>query len=152
IGEKVTDNRLRGPEDYEPFTILAPQDPRLPGGGGYPITLAMVTAAGANRGTQHYVTFETDFGPARTSYWQGVDCTVTARLRQGLRLQAGTQTGRSSDDACATARVTDATLVAGTVGGTLTNLATIKDVRNCRDVDPFQTTVRGLASYTVPRV
>jgi hypothetical protein len=35
---------------------------------------------------------------------------------------------------------------------TLTNLGTIKDVRNCRDVDPFQTTVRGLASYTVPKV
>ena len=34
----------------------------------------------------------------------------------------------------------------------MTNLATIKDVRNCRDVDPFQTTVRGLASYTVPKV
>jgi hypothetical protein len=34
----------------------------------------------------------------------------------------------------------------------LTNLGTIKDVRNCRRDDPFQTTVRGLASYTVPKV
>ena len=38
-GAKVTDNTLRGPEDYQQFTIAAPQDPRLPGGGGYPITL-----------------------------------------------------------------------------------------------------------------
>ena len=45
-GEKVTDNTLRGPGDYEPFTILAPQDPRLPGGGGYPIALSMVTPGG----------------------------------------------------------------------------------------------------------
>ena len=29
---------------------------------------------------------------------------------------------------------------------------TIKDLRNCRSVDPFQTTVRGLASYTVPKI
>ena len=65
-GNKVTDNTLRGPEDYEPFTILAPQDPRLPGGGGYPIALSMVTAAADGRGTQNYVTFETDFGPERT--------------------------------------------------------------------------------------
>ena len=65
-GEKVTDNTLRGPGDYQPFTILAPQDPRLPGGGGYPIALSMVTAAAAGRGAQNYVTFETDFGPERT--------------------------------------------------------------------------------------
>src|SRR6185436_11408960 len=58
-GLKVTDNTLRGPEDYQPFTILAPQDPRLPGGGGYPIALSMVTAAAAARGAQNYVTFET---------------------------------------------------------------------------------------------
>ena len=33
-----------------------------------------------------------------------------------------------------------------------TNQTTIKDLRSCRDVFPFQTTVRGLASYTVPKV
>ena len=99
-GEKVTDNTLRGPEDYQPFTILAPQDPRLPGGGGYPIALSMVTAAAAGRGAQNYVTFETDFGPERTQYWHGVDFTLNARLRQGLTLQVGTQTGRSSEDTC----------------------------------------------------
>ena len=26
------------------------------------------------------------------------------------------------------------------------------DPRNCRDVDPFQTTFRGLASYTIPKI
>jgi hypothetical protein len=29
---------------------------------------------------------------------------------------------------------------------------TIKDLRSCRSVDPFQTTLRGLASYTLPKV
>jgi hypothetical protein len=138
-GDKVTDNRLRGPEDYEPFTILAPQDPRLPGGGGYPIALSMVTAAAAARGAQNYVTFESDFGPERASYWQGVDFTLNARLRQGLTLSFGTQTGRSVLDTCGTASIIDGS-------------ANIKDVRNCRDVFPFQTTARGLASYTVPKV
>src|SRR4029079_10115584 len=40
-GAKVTDNTLRGPADYDAFTIMAPQDPRLPNGGGYPIALNM---------------------------------------------------------------------------------------------------------------
>jgi hypothetical protein len=34
----------------------------------------------------------------------------------------------------------------------LTNASTIKDLRNCRDEDPWETTVRGLASYTVPKI
>jgi len=33
-----------------------------------------------------------------------------------------------------------------------TTQTTIKDLRSCRDVVPFQTTVRGLASYTIPKV
>jgi Carboxypeptidase regulatory-like domain len=147
LGNKVTDNTLRGPADYEPFTILAPQDSRLPGGGGYPIALSLLRAT-APAGAQNYVTFEEDFGPERTLYWQGVDFTLNARLRQGLILQFGTQTGRSIEDTCEMAQVLDST-AAPTL---LTNASTIKDLRNCRDEDPFQTTVRGLASYTVPKV
>jgi hypothetical protein len=112
----------------------------------------MVTAAAAARGTQNYVTFETDFADQeRRLYWQGVDFTLNARLRQGLTLQFGTQTGRSLEDTCDIARNLDQTVAAGT-GGTLSNASTIKDLRNCRDVDPFQTTIRGLAAYTVPKV
>src|SRR4029453_11296051 len=116
-GAKVTDNTLRGPNDYEPFTLTAPQDPRLPGGGGYPLTLAMLKAT-SPAGAQNYVTFEEDFGPERTLYWQGVDFTLNARLRQGLTLQFGTQTGRSIEDTCDIARNLDQTVAAGT-GGTL---------------------------------
>jgi hypothetical protein len=147
---KITDNTLRGPEDYQPFTILAPADPRLPGGGGYPIALQMVTAAAANRGAQNYVTFETDFGPERTNYWHGVDFTLNARLRQGLTFQLGTSTGRSIQNTCATDAVIDDSRTGGPLStATQTN---IKDLRNCRSVDPFQTTLRGLVSYTVPKI
>ncbi len=157
-GNKITDNRLRGPEDYESFTITAPQDRRLPGGGGYPISVAMVTAAAAARGAQNYVTFETDFGPERLQYWHGLDFTLNARLRQGLTLQFGTSTGRTTEDTCETAAKTDFAVVAvggafiPALGQTLTNGGVIKDMRNCLDSDPFQTTIRGLGSYTVPKV
>jgi Carboxypeptidase regulatory-like domain len=154
LGNKVTDNTLRGPADYEPFTILAPQDSRLPGGGGYPIALSLLRAT-APAGAQNYVTFEEDFGPERTQYWHGVDFTLNARLRQGLIMQFGTQTGRSIEDGCEMSRVSDVAVAAGqsaSPGATLTNASTIKDLRNCRDEDLFQTTIRGLASYTIPKV
>jgi hypothetical protein len=113
----------------------------------------MVTATAANRGAQNYVTFETDFGPERTNYWHGVDFTLNARLRQSLTFQIGTSTGRSVGDTCATDSIIDDSRVGPPAGplsaATQTN---IKDLRNCRSVDPFQTTLRGLVSYTVPKI
>ena len=138
----VTDNLNRDPSQYDAWTIMAPSDPRLPDGGGYPITVYTPTQAAANIPAQNYITWETDFGEARTSYWQGVDFTATARTRQGLTLQFGTNTGRKKDDFCATALLIDNPdwRTAGP-GNT-----------NCRSNPPYQTTVRGLASYTIPRV
>jgi hypothetical protein len=131
----VTDNQARDPSQYDAWAINAPSDPRLPGGGGYPITLYTPTAAAAAIPAKNYITWETDFGPARSSYWQGVDFTVNARIRRGLTLQLGTNTGRKIDDTCATVVKIDS-----------------PDPRDCRLTPPYQTTVRGLASYTVPRV
>ena len=131
----VTDNTLIGPADYEKWTIIAPADPRLPGGGGYPVDVYTLTQAAANRGADNYVTFETDYGPARTHFWHGVDVTLNARTSQGLNLQAGTTTGRSTVDTCASVVNIDS-----------------PDPRNCRLVDPYETTFRGSASYTVPKV
>jgi hypothetical protein len=131
----VTDDQARGPGDYEPWTIVAPADPRLPGGGGYPITSYTPTAAAAARAAQNYVTFETDFGPARTHYWQGLDLSLRARLGAGVTLQGGTSTGRTIIDTCATVVRIDS-----------------PDPRACRNVEPYQTTLRGLGSYTLPKV
>jgi hypothetical protein len=131
----VTDNLSVGPSDYEKWTITAPSDPRLPDGGGYPIDVYTLTAAAAARPARNLVTFETDYGDARSNYWHGVDVTLKARTKQGLNLQAGTSTGRSITDTCATEVLIDS-----------------PDPRNCHSVEPFRTTLRGLASYTVPLV
>ena len=103
----VTDNLLVGPSDYTSFTINAPVDSRLPGGGGYPITMWVPTLAASNRGAQNYITLATDYGPERTDYWHGVDLTVNARLRSQLNLQVGTSTGRAVTDNCATTVLID---------------------------------------------
>jgi len=131
----VTDNQALNPSDYDAWTIIAPVDERLPGGGGYPITMYMPTAAAAARAPLNYVTFETDFGDARVNYWHGVDFTVRARLGLGLTLQGGTSTGRSITDTC----------------DTLVNIDS-PDSRGCHNEEPFQTTLRGLASYTIPKI
>jgi hypothetical protein len=131
----VTDNLNRDPSQYEFYEITAPEDGRLPDSGGYPIRVYVPTAAAAAIPAQNYTTFETDFGPARTSYWQGVDFTITSRMWKGLTLQLGTNTGRKIDDTCATVVKIDS-----------------PDPRTCRSSPPFQTTVRGLATYTIPKV
>jgi hypothetical protein len=139
-GQTVTDNTNRTPADFESYFITAPADSRLPGGGGYPIQVFVPTAAAANRPATNNITFESDFGPERTNYWHGVDFTLNARTSWGLTFSGGTSTGRSVQDTCATE---------ANFGG---GVGEAPDPRNCRDVDPFQTTLRGLASYTIPKI
>jgi hypothetical protein len=131
----VTDNTVRGPDDYEAWSFTAPQHPDLPGGGGYEIAQYAVSQAAFGRPSQNYVTFETDFGDARTNYWHGVDISANARLLNGFLFQGGTSTGREIDDRCASVVHIDS-----------------PDPRGCRNVEPWRTTFRGLASYTVPKV
>ena len=134
-GVTVTDNIVRFPNQYDTYTVTVPTDSRLPDGGGYPVTVYVPTAAAAAIPAQNLITFQTDFGPEETNYWHGVDLTLNARTSWGLTFSGGTSTGRSINDECATVVLIDS-----------------PDPRNCRDVDPFQTTLRGLASYTIPKV
>jgi Carboxypeptidase regulatory-like domain len=133
----VTDNINVSPSDYESWTINAPLDSRLPGGGGYPITIYSLTQAGLNKGSQNYITVATDLGRGveRTDYWNGIDTLVTARMANSLTITMGTSTGRSIIDNCAYQGVYDS-----------------PDLRNCHDEAPFQTTLRGSATYIVPKV
>jgi hypothetical protein len=80
----VAPGRRLGPEDYQKWTITAPKDSRLPNGGGYPVDVYTLTAAASARGASNYLTWETDYGPGRIQYWQGVDVTLNARTRQGV--------------------------------------------------------------------
>jgi hypothetical protein len=131
----VTDNLLIGPDDYDSWTLTAPLDPDLPDGGGYPVTVYDPKPAAFARGAQNFQTKETNFGPARTWYWHGVDVTANARLGAGVMLQGGTSTGRGVQDRCETVVKIDS-----------------PDPRGCAVTEPWITAVRGLASYTIPKV
>jgi len=139
----VTDDLTRqqgGPASYyDTYTLIAPTDERLADGGAYPITVYVPTVAAAAVSARNYLTLETDFGPERDSHWDGVDITVSARLRSGLTAQVGTSTGRGVVNTCETATNYNQ----GTTG---------PDPRGCNNVEPWQTSLRGLASYTIPKV
>lgn len=128
---------------YESYTLTAPSDPRLAGGGGYPVTVFVPTATANAVASQTKLEPETNFGPERTSKWDGFDLALNARLRQGLTLQMGTTTGRGYVDTCATA-----TQYNNVVGATENG----PNPRGCHNVEPWQTQLRGLASYTIPKV
>jgi hypothetical protein len=140
----TVDNRAVASSEYTPFTITAPLDPRLPGGGGYevgPIFDIVPEKVGAiDELAQH----AKNFGE-HVEYWHGVDFNVVARLRTGLTLQGGTSTGRGVQDTCEVRAALPETYAPGADDPGLLD-------PYCRVVQPFQTSIRGLATYTIPRI
>jgi hypothetical protein len=97
-----------------------------------------------------YYTTTSDFGD-ETHYWHGVDLTLNARLANGLQFQGGTSTGRGINDTC--------DVLIGRFGRPMTpSTATVAasgvvdGQADCRTSEPWLTTFRGLASYTIPKV
>jgi hypothetical protein len=140
----ITENANRHPNgdltaspagSYESYTVTAPTDERLPGGGGYPITVYLATPAANAVAAKNYLVREELFGEPRDSHWDGVEYNANARLRGGLTASLGASTGRGVVNTCAQ------DLLQGT-----------PDPRNCNNVEDWLTTIRGLASYTVPKI
>src|SRR6185436_7356030 len=84
----LTHNRALTAADYDEVTLIAPQNPRLPNGGGYPVTFLTRNNRSTLGATDSYYTTSDDFG-GESHYWHGVDVSFNARLR-GLSLQGGT--------------------------------------------------------------
>jgi hypothetical protein len=139
-GFTVTDDLNRNYQTaWSSYTITAPTDPRLPGGGGYPITQYVVNSTTA---AQNFLTRESRYGTdgkERDAYYDGVNFNVNARMANGLFVSAGTQTGRRVDDRCH-------------VVVNFNNGTTGPNPRGCFDADPWTTTIRGLGSYTIPKI
>jgi hypothetical protein len=131
----VTDNRALAPSDYDPFSIVAPLDPRLPGGGGYVISgLYDLKPTSFGRPADNLITLASNYGK-QIERWNGLDVTVNARPRPGILLQGGFSTGRTTTDNCDV--VTE-----------LENPSTLY----CHVQTNFLTDVKFLGSYTIPRV
>jgi hypothetical protein len=127
----VTDNRAVTNADYDRYSLVAPVDPRLPGGGGYVIDDLWDINPAKFGQVDNYVTAASEFGK-ETNRWHGVDVNFNVRMENGLRFQGGSSTGRRITDSCE---------------------ITPDDPsrRFCRVVEPFRTQVSALGSYTIPR-
>jgi hypothetical protein len=131
----ATDNRTTGPVDFEPFSITAPVDPRLPGGGGYTISgLYDIKPAKFGLPADNFFTAAKNYGK-QTEVWNGVDLTVNARPGPGMFVSGGTSTQRRATNNCeVVAKLDNPSPLFCDVKGT------------------FLTSIKFLASYTVPRI
>jgi carboxypeptidase family protein len=141
----VTQNRALTRADYSPFSIVAPADPRLPGGGGF--TVGGLYDLNPNRVGQvdNFVTFADNFG-GQAERFDAVDFSVNLRPRQGLLLQGGFSTGRTTSDTCAiVSQYLNSITVTNSIGA-------VQSVDMCQLQTPFLTQVKLLGTYRVPKV
>ena len=135
--------------EYTPFSVTAPLDARLPGGGGNVVTGLYNLVPGKVGQVDELAQHTTNFGEAFEN-WQGVDVNVVARLRMGLTVQAGTSTGRRAEDACAI-KATIPEYGEGPAGENNSIVGGSPVDPYCRVIEPYRTDFRGLATYTIPR-
>jgi hypothetical protein len=131
----LTDNLAVDPSDYDPFSITAPLHPRLPGGGGYVISgLYDLNPRKFGVPAHNWRTYSDNYGK-QIEHWHGVDVGASARFENGLVIQGGLSTGKTTTDNC-------------DVVTKLDNPSTLY----CYVEEPFLTQVKIQSMYTVPRI
>ena len=154
-GFTVADNLAVGAADLTPFSILAPNDPRLPGGGGYRVDGLYDVVPDKAGQVNNLLT-----GAAMHGRWgqhfNGVDVTVQARAGRSVTFAGGTSTGQTVADNCdVRARLPElSTAVTGTsaFGAGLAASAVTPLSPYCHVAYGVLTQLRGLSSYVVPKL
>jgi len=142
---QVTQIRGLSASDFDRYSVMAPSDPRLPGGGGYVIEdLYNLNPSKVGQGTT-YTTLAREFGK-QIEHWNGVDISANARLQNGLILQGGVSTGRTTTDNCDVIANDQGAVFGGVIPGAGPSL------RGCRVQGAFLTQVKLLGTYIVPRI
>jgi hypothetical protein len=119
---------------YDFFTVQAPLDPNLPGGGGYIVRGLTNPKATLPAGRPNAVTIMQELEYS----WNGVDTNFVWRGPRGIRINGGTSTGRAVRDECYTE--VDAPNAKAREGNSPA----------CNPSVRYETNVRGSASYTIP--
>jgi len=161
---QVTDSLAVTPASFQQFSVTAPMDSRLPGGGGYTVNglyNILPQFVGLNT-TQIFNTLNqggsgpiTDYG-RQIDHWNGFDITTNARFRNGLLFQGGVSIGRETTDNCdIVAQVPE--MLVGTTGApnasnTVTTGTTNPAAQFCHQQEPWLTQVKVSGSYMVPRI
>ena len=94
----AVDDESNSPEDWNQWVFMVPEDPRLPNGGGFPLTLVDLNPAAL--GVPQNVTSNAELFGGRSETWHGVDLNFSARV-ESVQFQGGFATGKRTSDACA---------------------------------------------------
>jgi hypothetical protein len=153
-GFSVADNLALTSSDLTSFSVAAPLDARLPGGGGYLVAdLYDVVPSKAGQ-VDNFITDSGAYG-RWYQYYNGLDVTINARFGRSVTLIGGISTGQTVADNCAVrANLPELATVMGSSGfGAGLNMSAVTPVSPyCHVAYGLLTQVRGLASYTVPRI
>jgi Carboxypeptidase regulatory-like domain len=141
----ATDNLAVTASDFTPFSMPAPSDPRLPGGGGYAVDGLFNVVSTKFGQTSNSITDAASFGDQYQRY-NGMLINISARAMKGLTLQGGVNTGKTVNDYCAN-RAQLPELQVGILG------AILSPTNPYCHVEPgFVTKANAIASYVIPKV
>jgi hypothetical protein len=148
-GFTLNDNLLVQPSDYGTYSVTAPQDPRLPNGGGYKIDNLYDISPALSGQVDQLATLAKKYGE-QYQYFNGVDVTLSLRTRNGMTFQGGLSTGQNVADACdVRAHLPELStgIGAGLVGSNVSPTSPY-----CHVAYGMLTQVRGLGSYAIPKI
>jgi hypothetical protein len=137
-GFNVTDNVLVTSSNFDAFSVAAPADPRLPGGGGYIVSGLYNVTPSLSGQTSNLLTRAGVSGYAEQSQrYNGVLLNLSARPRKGLTFQGGLNAGSTVMDSCG-------------IRAQLLEIAPTNPY--CYNAPGLVTRVTGLGSYTIPKI
>ena len=139
---RAQDNLNIAPTDYSLYSVTAPSDSRLPGGGGY--TISGLYDPNFLAVTNNIITLASNYGTASEVY-NGVDLTVNARLPQGIVVSGGPSIGRTETNYCFAIDSPQGSGLPPAQGGTSSAGLLYCDVK-----PPFQPNVKLLGVYPLP--
>ena len=90
---QVTDNLAVTPADYDPYCVVAPVDPRIPGGGGNQVCDLADITPGKFGQVDNLRTLASHYGDQKEVY-DGIDVTLTGRFGAGGTVSGGVNVGR----------------------------------------------------------
>jgi hypothetical protein len=153
---QVTDNLSVEASDFGRFSITAPGDARLPGGGGYTVD-GLFNVSPAKFGQVLELNTLSDRYGKQTEHWNGVDVTMQLRATGGALFSGGVSTGRRTTDNCEIVAKLPEMLLGRAGGAQPLNLGDNNPnvwlpSQWCHQEEPFLTQVKAFGSYVVPRV
>jgi hypothetical protein len=135
-GGTVTDNLAVRPADVGTYTLTAPSDSRLPGNGGYPVGPLYNINPTAFGNVNNLIESTKKVGDD-TRVFNGVDVTFNIRNARGVTFSGGTSTGKVDNDWCAVRAAVPESYLLNPY---------------CKVESPWLTSLRFLASYSIPSI